>query len=288
MLRLAVRVGDPRGILPIIDTHAHIDQLEDFPGAMARAYEAGVSDIVAVSVDLDSMKKLLDKTPSGLQPLSPNEAIGNICSDIGPYQSPKIHVALGVHPGKVQPETQQLAFDFMRANIKHARAIGETGLDYWYKWVRKDEMERQKQKDSFAFHLGLAREFDLPIVIHSRGAWRDCLSMARAAGVKRALFHWYSGPVDILDQILDAGFYVSTCPSVAYSPESRRAMAHAPIERILVETDSPVNYKEGETSFMAEPKDVIRTWKALAELKNLDEQKTLAAVNSNAKSFFGI
>ena len=73
----------------------------------------------------------------------------------------------------------------------------------------------------------------MPIVIHSRGAWRDCLAMTKAAGVRRALFHWYSGPVDILDQILDAGFYVSTSLSVAYSPESRRAMARAPVERIL-------------------------------------------------------
>jgi len=260
--------------LTIIDTHAHIDQLEDLPGVLERAHEAGVSDIVAVSVDLDSMKKLLEKRPN--------------CFDIGPYRSPKIHVALGVHPGKVNENTQPLALDFMRANIKQACAIGETGLDYWYKWVRKDQLERQKQKDSFAFHLGLAREFDLPIVIHSRGAWRDCLSMAQESGVRRALFHWYSGPVDILDQILEAGFYVSTGPSVSYSLESRRAMAHAPIERILVETDSPVNYKEGETSFMAEPKDVIRTWKALAQLKNLNEQEALAAVNTNAKAFFGI
>jgi TatD DNase family protein len=154
--------------------------------------------------------------------------------------------------------------------------------------VRKDEVERQKQKDSLSYHLGLAREFDLPIVIHSRGAWRDCLSMAVESAVKRALFHWYSGPVDILDQILDAGFYVSTGPSVAYSPESRKAMAHAPLERILVETDSPVNYKEGETFFMAEPRDVIRAWKVLAQLKNLDEQEALAAVNKNAKEFFRI
>lgn len=252
----------------IIDTHAHLDQFEDLPGALARADQAGVSDIVAVSVDVDSMKKVLDLAAQ--------------------HQKPKVHPALGVHPGLVKPDTQQAAFDFMRANIRLARAVGETGLDYWYKWVRKDEVERQKQKDSFSFHLDLAREFDLPIVIHSRGAWRDCLSMALNSGVKRALFHWYSGPVDILDQIIDAGFYVSTSPSVAYSPESRRAMAQAPLERVLVETDSPVNYRDGETSFMAEPKDVIRTWKALAQLKNLDEQDALAAVNANARTFFRI
>lgn len=254
--------------MTIIDTHAHIDQLEDLPGALARAHASGVSDIVAMSVDLDSMKKLVE-----IKAL---------------YSSPRIHVSLGVHPGMVKPQEQEEAFDFMRAHVSKASAIGETGLDYWYKWVRKDEVERQKQKDSFAFHLALAKEFDLPIVIHSRGAWRDCLSMSLESGVKRALFHWYSGPVDILDKIIDAGFYVSTSPSVAYSPESQKAMAQAPLERILVETDSPVTYKDGDVFFKSEPKDVIRTWKALARLKNTDEQEILAALNANAKIFFGI
>ena len=254
--------------MKIIDTHAHIDQFEDLTTAMIRAHEAGVSDIVAMSVDLSSMQKLF-----------------KIAAE---YQQPKIHVALGVHPGKVEPQGQYLVSEFMRSHINKACAIGETGLDYWYKWVRKDETERQKQKDSFSLHLSLAREFELPIVIHSRGAWRDCLSMTVESGVKKALFHWYSGPLDILDEILEAGFYVSTSPSVAYSPESRKAMAHAPLERILVETDSPVQYKDGENSFMAEPKDVIRTWKALAQLKNKDEQETLNQVNQNAQTFFGI
>ncbi|MBF0570355.1 MAG: TatD family hydrolase [Candidatus Omnitrophica bacterium] len=254
--------------MTIIDSHAHIDEIEDLSGSLMRAHEAGVSDIVAMSVDLGSMSRLLKLA--------------------GQYRQPKIHPALGVHPGKVQPDTLQTACDFMRSNIKQACAIGETGLDYWYKWVRKDETERQKQKDSFRFHLGLAREFDLPIVIHSRGAWRDCLKLSLEYGVTRALFHWYSGPVEILDKILEAGFYVSTSPSVAYSPESQKAMSHAPIGRILVETDSPVNYKDGETVFAAEPKDVIRTLKALALLKNLDAQKTLAAVNANARTFFRI
>jgi len=252
----------------IIDTHAHLDQLEDIPGALQRASEAGLSDIIAVSVDLGSMQKLLD--------LAPN------------YKEPRIHVGLGIHPGMVKPEEQQAAFDFMRANVKKARAIGETGLDYWYKWVRKDEVERQKQKDSFQFHLELGREFDLPVIVHSRGAWRDALAMAIESKTKRVLFHWYSGPVDILDGILKAGFYVSTSPSVAYSPESQRAMVHAPLERILIETDSPVTYRDGESSFQAEPRDVTRTWKALSRLKGIDEEKVLEQVNGNAKQFFGI
>lgn len=252
----------------IIDTHAHVDQIEDLDGALARAHAVGIGAVVAMSVDLSSMKKNLT---------------------ISKQENPiKVHLALGIHPGTIKPEETQEAFGFIRSNIKSAVAVGETGLDYQYKWVRKDEVERQKQKDSFLLHLGIAKEFDLPIVIHSRGAWRDCLAMTKDAGVTKALFHWYSGPLDIMEQILSAGYYVSTSPSVGYSPESRAAMAQAPLDRILIETDSPVRYREGEESYLSEPKDVLRTLKALALLKNIDEQVVSSQVNLNARHFFRI
>ena len=254
--------------MQIIDTHAHVEQLEDIDGALQRAQQAGVTDIVAMSVDLASMRKTLELADRGV--------------------SPKIHLALGIHPGMIKPDEQPQAYGFIEANIGKAVAVGETGLDYWYKWVRKDEVERAKQKDSFQFHLDLARQRDLPIVIHSRGAWRDCLEMAKAAQVKRALFHWYSGPLDIMQGVLEAGYYVSTSPSVAYSPQSREAMAQAPLERILIETDSPVHFKDSEAGFLAEPKDVVRTLKAVAQLKSLDEEIVLARVNQNAREFFQI
>ncbi len=252
----------------IIDTHAHIDHLEDLSGSLTRADEAGVSDIMAMSVDLDSMRLVL-----------------KIAAE---YKMPHIHPALGVHPGKVKPEIHPDVVAFMRANIQYAKAVGETGLDYWYKWVRKNEEERQKQKDSFAFHLDIAKEHDLPVVIHSRGAWKECLSMAQSAGTKRALFHWYSGPVDVLAKILDAGYFVSTSPSVGYSVESQTAMGFAPLDRILIETDAPVRYRSLEGEYLAEPKDVWKTLKALSALKHEDETKVLEQVNNNAKLFFRI
>ncbi len=254
--------------MTIIDTHAHIDQLEDLPGALTRAHEAKVAAIMAMSVDLASMQQTLTIAKQ--------------------YTQPKIYPALGIHPGKVNEATHAQAIDFLRKHIKDAVAIGETGLDYQYKWVRKDEVERAKQKDSFAIHLELAAKFNLPIVIHSRGAWRDCLAMTKAAGVTRALFHWYSGPLDYLAGILDAGYYVSTSPSVATSPQSREAMSAAPLGRILIETDCPVYYREGEGGFNAEPKDVWRTCKALAQLKNITEDEVLSVVNKNAYQFFGV
>ena len=254
--------------MPIIDTHAHIDQIEHWSDALNRAKESQVSDIVAVSVDLDSMHKVLNMTKA--------------------TKEIKIHPALGVHPGKVKDGVAQATFDFIRSHIKEAIAVGETGLDYWYKWVRDNKEERAKQKDSFSKHLQIAKEFDLPIIIHSRGAFRDCLEMANESGIKRALFHWYSGPVDILEKILEAGFYVSTSPSVGYSPESQKVMLAADVNRILIETDSPVTYKDGETSYVSEPKDVVKTLKALSKLRNVDEEQLLNIVNQNAKYFFKI
>ena len=254
--------------MPIIDTHAHIDQLGDLSGALKRAQEAGVSDIVAVSVDLASMRATADIAKN--------------------YGQPRIHPAFGVHPGMIKPEESGDAQAFLRGHLAEAVAVGETGLDYWYQWVRKDMVERGKQKASFQWHLDLANEFDLPIIIHSRGAWRDCLSMTKAAGVRKALFHWYSGPLDILDGILEAGYFVSTSPSVAYSEPSRRAMAHAPLDRILVETDTPVHYRAPQEAFDSEPKDVLKTWKALSLLKGMDEEMVLDKINAGAKMFFGI
>lgn len=254
--------------MPIIDTHAHIDQIENWTQAALRAKEAQVSDVIAMSVDLESMQKVLD--------------LAKTTTEI------RVHAALGVHPGLVKDGIPPEVYEFMRIHAKEAVAIGETGLDYWYKWVRDNKEERAKQKDSLSKHLDIAREFNLPIVIHSRGAYRDCLEMTVESGLKKVLFHWYSGPVDILEKILSAGFYVSTSPSVGYSPESQKAMLAADVNRILLETDSPVRFKDGDASYVSEPKDVVKTLKALALLRNIEEPKLLEIVNRNAKDFFGI
>ncbi|MBF0511272.1 MAG: TatD family hydrolase, partial [Candidatus Omnitrophica bacterium] len=175
--------------MTIIDTHTHIDQLEDISAALSRASQAGVTDIMTLSVDLESIKKTL--------------------SIAGQYKEPRIHPCLGIHPGMIHKQEAELAFSFMKEHIHEAVAIGETGLDYWYKWARKDALEQEKQKDFFRFHLKLAHDFDLPVVIHARAAWKDCFEMTITAGIKRALFHWYSGPLDVLERILEAGYYVS-------------------------------------------------------------------------------
>jgi len=253
-----------------IDTHAHLDHIEDIAQALKDAADAGVSDIVAVGSDLASNKKNLQIKKQA--------------------SAPRIHAALGIHPGNIKAEEVDECLQFIRDNRGEAVAIGEIGMDFWYKWVRKDKEKKDEQRDVFRRQLALAREFGLPAIIHTRGTWRECFEITKESGVDRAVFHWYSGPLDVLDDILGRGYFVSASPSLAYSPQSREAISHAPLEQTLIETDSPVfyRYRETEGGFTAGPKDVFRTLEAYAQLKAMDRDKALAIFNANARKIFGL
>ena len=136
--------------------------------------------------------------------------------------------------------------------------------------------------------IELAKKKDLPALIHTRGTWREAFEIAKETGIKKAVFHWYSGPVDVLEDILNEGYFVSASPSVAYSPESRRSMEIAPVEQTLIETDSPVYYKHCDGGLAAEPKDVFCTLKHYAMLKQRDAQELAEILNGNAEKVFGL
>ncbi len=254
--------------MPIIDTHAHIDQILEIEKALQAATDAGVEHIVAVGVDLKSNRRNLEIQKT--------------------FSNPQIHLAFGIHPGTIHPEEIEETLRFIRKHRQQLVAIGETGLDYWYKWARKDEDKKAEQRKTFERQLEIAVEFDLPIIIHSRGAWRDCLEMTKASGIKKALFHWYSGPVNILQEILDEGYYVSASPSIAYSPQSREAISYAPIDRTLIETDTPVFYQDGGEGFQSTPKDVFKTLSAYSKIKSMEEDAALKILNKNAVEFFNL
>jgi len=246
--------------MTIIDTHTHLYDVPDAGTVLRAAAAAGVSDVVVLGVDLASNRKHLELAGGG-------------------HAVPRIHLAFGLHPGNITSSGDtEACLSFIREHAPKALAIGECGLDFHYKGV--DEARKREQRDAFARQLALAKEFDLPVVVHSRAAFRESLEMLAAAGVAKADFHWYTGPLDVLKDILDKGFFVSVSPALEYSPEAKAVAAYAPLGRILVETDTPVR---GWT-----PVDVWRTEKKLAAIKGLAEEDVLAAVNTNARAFFNI
>ena len=257
------------GAVQVIDTHAHLYDVPDVAGALEQAAEAGVSDIIMPGVDLASNRRHHELRTA--------------------FGRPRLHLALGLHPGNISPEEIEYCFPYMRAHMSGAVAVGETGLDFSYTSVRTDAGKKDEQRAVFRRHLDLALEFNLPVIVHSRGAWQECLDMVKAAGVVRADFHWYSGPEDVLKGILDAGFVMSCSPAIEYSAEVRRAALYAPLERILLETDTPVKIPgPSRARVLSTPKDVWRPLRALAALKGVDESRVLTATSTLARAFFAL
>lgn len=252
-----------RGLRRLIDTHAHLSDFEDMDGVVERAKQAGVDAIVAVGANLRTC----------IATLRWAEAFPEY-----------VYPALGIHPTEWGEDDIPATLHFIEERIDGCVAIGEIGLDYWSRDARKSEENRERQRGLYVSQLEMAAEHGKPASVHGRGSWRDALDLARHHGPDRVVFHWYSGPLDIMEELLGAGYFVSATPAVEFSKHHRAALAEAPLERVLMETDSPVSYHGSP----AEPADLHRTLKALAELKGLSVEDVARTTTRSAERFFRI
>jgi TatD DNase family protein len=258
-----IRVADMH---QIIDTHAHLDEIEDLEPALARAKEAGLMAIIAVGSNLESNRKTLEIA--------------------GRYPG-FVYPALGWHPWYIKESEIAANLEFINANAAKAAAVGEVGLDY-HKRVR-DAADKDLQKRALRELLKIAKVHDKPALIHSRYAWRDAFDMVREAGLVKAVFHWYTGTSSVLRDIIESGYYISVTPAVEYHEEHRRAVKETPLERLLLETDCPVVYGRGRAGeFTSSPADAARSLKGAAALKDLSEAEMAEATTRNARRLFGI
>ena len=147
-----------------------------------------------------------------------------------------------------------------------------------------EKEKKELQRKVFRRLLELAKQNGKPVSIHSRGAWQDCVDFSIEIGVKKAVFHWFSGPTRTLKEILEHGYFVSATPAATFSPEHRKIVRNTPLDNLLLETDSPVSYR-GQTS---EPSDVLKTLAAVADLKGKEEEIIAEKTTSNSKHIFGI
>ncbi|MBI2869557.1 MAG: TatD family hydrolase [Chloroflexi bacterium] len=250
----------------LIDTHAHLEEVADLPGALDRARQAGVIAVVGVGSDIPS-----------------NRAILKLAAEHPGF----VYPALGLHPWRLGGVDIEASLEFIRANIDQAVGVGEVGLDY-SKPVR-DTADKALQQRVFSETLRIAREHDKPALIHSRYAWADAFNLAEKAGVRKAVFHWYTGTSSVLRAILAAGYYISANPAVGYHDEHRRAVRATGLDQLLFETDSPVVYQPGTPSELkAAPADAGLVLKLVAELKGLSEARVAEAATANAARLFSL
>jgi TatD DNase family protein len=252
-------------MLKLIDTHAHLDEIENLESVIKQAKDAGVVGIIAVGQDAASNAKTLE---------------------IAALYPGFIYPALGYHPWNIKEAEIDVNLEFIKANIVKAVGIGEVGLDY-HKRVRA-VADKDLQQKVLRELLQIAREYDKPALIHSRYAWRDAFDLVQEAGLAKAVFHWYTGTSSVLRDIIDSGYYISVTPAVQYHEEHRRAVKETPLTQLLLETDSPVTYARGrEGEFKAAPADVVRSLKGAAEIKGLSEEEVAEATTENARRLLG-
>ena len=244
-------------ICNMIDTHAHLNEIEEIDRAIQRAKLAGIVGIVAVGMDLASNITTLD--------------LAEQFPDV-------VHPAIGYHPWSISTDTIEKNLKFIEDNLPKCIALGEVGIDY------KTKVKKPVQWEVFSKVLSLAIRHNRPVIVHSRFSHQRSHQMVRDSGIDKAIFHWYTGSLEILKKIIDDGYYISATPALAYSPPHQAAMKAAPIERILVETDSPVEYQRK----VSEPADLTITLKELACVKSMDIKEVRRITTNNAKRFFGI
>lgn len=240
----------------LIDVHAHLETIEPVDEVLERARSAGIKQVVAVGMDLKSNLKTLD-------------IAGRFPGTVLP--------AIGYHPWRILAEDVDRNLAFIDTHLSQCVALGEVGLDY------KVKVKKSLQWDVLSRILNFAVSQKKPVIVHSRFSYLRTFQMVSAAGVERAVFHWYSGPLDILEEIIHNGYYISATPALAYSRFHQAAVQKAPLERILIETDSPVAY-QGKRS---EPVNLIDTLKSLSLLKEMPVQKVADITTKNARHFFG-
>jgi TatD DNase family protein len=240
----------------LVDAHVHLEELADVEEALKEAKEAGVVAVVAVGSDLRS----------NLQVLKLSER----------YRG-QVFPALGLHPWSLTDDFSK-DLEFIEQNLERCVALGEVGIDYWIK------RDKELQLEAFKEVLRLSKKHQKPLILHTRGAWDEALELVKAAGIERAIFHWYSGSLEILRELLARGYMISATPAAEYSEPHRQALLEAPLKQLVLETDAPVNYRGLESR----PVHLLKTLNAVAELKGISTSRVAEVTTANVSKFFGI
>lgn len=248
----------------LIDSHCHLEEIENLELAIEKAKSAGLVAIIAVGSDYQSNNQVLE---------------------IAERYSGFVYPALGMHPGRLEVSLVKQNLKFIEDHLFEAKGIGEIGLDYDKRIIKIAPKELQKSLIKEV--LLIANKYQKPVIIHSRYAWRDALTLAEDTKIQKAVFHWYTGPTSVLGDIVSRGYLISATPAAEYHQEHRRAVKAVALENLLIETDSPVSYG-AELKWKAEPADTLRALKAVAQLRGISEQELAQITTNNAIKFFDL
>jgi len=250
----------------LVDTHCHLFLMEDDPAAVVRdSVAAGVTQLVCAGIDPDSSRRSIE---------------------LASEHPGVVFATAGMHP-----HTADSLDDAARRDISElvedprVVAVGETGLD----WFRM-HAPREDQLASLAWHVGVSNASGKPLVVHVRDAWEDVLRLLAAEDAERVVIHCFSGDTAIAAECAARGYTLSFAANVTYpkNPELREAAAAAPLERLVVETDSPFLPPEGLRGRVNVPGNAWAAARAVASERGVPVEGVASVLAANARGVFGL
>ena len=253
----------------LVDSHCHLDYLDkdgDLDAVLERARAAGVERLVTIGTKLSTFPAVL--------------AIAE--------RYDQVTCSVGVHPHEAAAEGQS-GPDRLIALAGHPKVvgIGESGLDYHY-----ENSPREAQRESFLAHIAAARATGLPLIVHTRDADGDTAAILRDEYAKapfRGVLHCFTAGPELAAAALEIGFYISLAGVVTFkkSEALRETVREVPLDRLLVETDSPYLAPVPMRGKRNEPAYVAHTAKALADLLELSPKVVAEVTGKNFGTLFG-
>ncbi len=249
----------------LFDSHCHLDAGEfdsDRAAVVDRARAAGVTAQVIPAITAASWPKLRD-----------------VCQ-----QAPGLHPAYGLHPVFLD-EHRPEDIDALRGWIEreHPCAIGECGLDYFI-----DGLDRERQQFFFNAQLELARDYQLPVIVHARRAVDAVIGAIRAVGGLRGVVHSFSGSPEQATQLYRHGFLLGLGGPVTHERAQRlhRLVRDMPLDRLLLETDAPDQPDAGIRGQRNEPARLQHIARYIAQLRGISVDELATATTANARALF--
>ncbi|RUO25647.1 metal-dependent hydrolase [Aliidiomarina minuta] len=251
-----------------VDSHCHLDKIkrastDGMQSVIDKARQEGVEHMLCVGVTLEDFAAMEEQ--------------------IAPFS--EVSMSCGLHPlyiAKNLPDYDALAEICARPDVV---AVGETGLDYFY-----DKEHHQRQQESFGKHIELANKVNKPLIIHTRDAREDTISMLREGHAERCggVLHCFTESQEMADQALELGFYISISGIVTFANAKalREVVKNIPLEHLLIETDSPWLAPVPHRGKENEPAYVSHVAECVAELKGISKAEVAAETRANFYRLF--
>ena len=243
-----------------IDSHCHIDKLDNIEKIVENSKNAGVEIIISNGLNPTNNKLVLELSK----------------------KFKEVKAALGMYPiDSLELKKSEIdqEIEFIKKNPNKIIAIGEVGLDF-----KEGLKTREKQEKTFREFVKLAKDLDKPVIVHSRKAEKECIEILEELNSKKVIMHCFSGKLKLVRKIFSNGWFLTIPTCVKHSEHFQKIIEICPIENLLCETDSP--YLHPDKKFPNEPANVIESYKMISKIKDINLDKVEKKIQQNFKRLF--